>query len=313
VTLWYLVPEAYSETTMTVTAAVYGEQDVDAANNTVSRVIGKPDLSVTENDICVLEDGYILNLFVENNSLVDARDVVLTVALDEKNADPIYTQAVGTLSRDTYASIHVSIPADQLVVDEQGVAMIYISVESDCADAAMGDNTICVVLYLPEETPCEHTLVETVAGKEPDCTNEGYTAYERCQICGEILEGNETLPALGHDFSAWETVTEATCTDVGKEISRCVCGEENEREIPALGHSYADGVCAHCGKPDADAVLMGDVSGDGKLSYIDALMILRYSLGMEQLKNPSAADINGDGNINYNDALTVLRISIGLE
>jgi hypothetical protein len=89
VTLWYLVPEAYSETTMTVTAAVSGEQDADVANNTVSRVIGKPDLSVTENDIRVLEDGYILNLFVENNSLVDARDVVLTVALDEKNADPI--------------------------------------------------------------------------------------------------------------------------------------------------------------------------------------------------------------------------------
>jgi hypothetical protein len=131
-----------------------------------------------------------------------------------------------------------------------------------------------VVLYLPEETPCEHAMVETVAGKEPDCTNEGHTAYERCQICGEILEGNEALPALGH--------------------------------------SYADGVCKHCGEPDADTVLMGDVSGDGKLSYIDALTILRYSLGMEQLKNPSIADVNGDGKINYNDALTVLRISIGL-
>ena len=57
---------------------------------------------------------------------------------------------------------------------------------------------------------------------------------------------------------------------------------------------------------------MGDVDFDGKLSYSDALKILRYSIGLEALENPAVADITGDGNINYEDALVILRASIGL-
>jgi hypothetical protein len=58
--------------------------------------------------------------------------------------------------------------------------------------------------------------------------------------------------------------------------------------------------------------LPGDVDGNGILNYSDALSVLRYSIGLEELENPALADVNGDGNVNYADALQILRTSIGL-
>ena len=63
---------------------------------------------------------------------------------------------------------------------------------------------------------------------------------------------------------------------------------------------------------NADGKVVGDVDFDGKLSYNDALKVLRYSIGLESLENPAVADITGDEKINYEDALAILRASIGL-
>ena len=43
---------------------------------------------------------------------------------------------------------------------------------------------------------CEENLVD-VEGKEPTCTEDGYTAHQKCTFCGELF-GKETLPATGH-------------------------------------------------------------------------------------------------------------------
>lgn len=63
----------------------------------------------------------------------------------------------------------------------------------------------------------------------------------------------------------------------------------------------------------ASAATLGDVNGDGNVNSNDALMILKYSVGLEAgdfLTN--RADMNGDGQINSSDALTVLKTSVGL-
>lgn len=41
-----------------------------------------------------------------------------------------------------------------------------------------------------------------------------------------------------HTFSDWQVRTKATCTDNGEEYRTCACGEEETREIAALGHSF---------------------------------------------------------------------------
>ena len=77
-------------------------------------------------------------------------------------------------------------------------------------------------------------------------------------------------------------------------------------------HVYRDGFCANCGLEAPEGV-MGDADGSGKADYADALMILRYSIGLGDITRPDLSDMNGDGKYDYNDALTILRRSIGLE
>ena len=60
--------------------------------------------------------------------------------------------------------------------------------------------------------------------------------------------------------------------------------------------------------------LPGDVDGNGKLSYNDALIVLRASIKLVDLtaEQKLLGDFDGNGILNYNDALAILRASIGL-
>ena len=58
-----------------------------------------------------------------------------------------------------------------------------------------------------------------------------------------------------------------------------------------------------------------DVDGDGKVSYNDALMVLRLSIGLVELNEEESAfgDVDGANGLSYNDALKILRASIGMD
>ncbi len=75
---------------------------------------------------------------------------------------------------------------------------------------------------------------------EPTCTEQGYTVYENFLMPG-TLENRDFVPALGHDWSAWEVLREqyATCEKDGMEIRHCSrCGISETRGIPATGHQW---------------------------------------------------------------------------
>jgi hypothetical protein len=136
---------------------------------------------------------------------------------------------------------------------------------------------------------------------EADCLNA-----KTCRTCGGV-EGK----ALGHSFPEWEIAVPAECEKEGERVRVCHCGVRETEKTEALSHEYVKGSCVLCEELDPEC-LMGDVDFDGKLSYNDALKVLRYSIGLESLENPAVADITGDGNVNYEDALGILRASIGL-
>ena len=57
----------------------------------------------------------------------------------------------------------------------------------------------------------------------------------------------------------------------------------------------------------------GDANSDGQVNAQDALLILRYSLGISELPcDDAVCDMNGDGYVNAQDALIVLRVALGL-
>ena len=65
--------------------------------------------------------------------------------------------------------------------------------------------------------PVVHTHTEEVIpATDPTCTETGLTEGKKCSVCGEVLE--------------------------------------EQKEVPALGHDYKDGVCTRCGEKDPDYV-----------------------------------------------------------
>ena len=65
---------------------------------------------------------------------------------------------------------------------------------------------------------------------------------------------------------------------------------------------------------EAQASVPGDVDGNGELTSIDALMTLRYVMGLldESALDLNAADADGDGAVTSADALLIMRVSMGL-
>ena len=58
--------------------------------------------------------------------------------------------------------------------------------------------------------------------------------------------------------------------------------------------------------------MIGDTNHDGEITASDALLIMRYALGLETEGNELVMDFNGDGRVDSIDALLVLRRSMGI-
>ena len=80
-------------------------------------------------------------------------------------------------------------------------------------------------------------------GRAATCTAAGYTGYNVCNICGEVIDGKHIIPALGHDLSTTPAKA-ATCTEYGRTAlttcSRCDYSSGGE-EIEPNGHNWGVG------------------------------------------------------------------------
>ncbi|MBR2100129.1 MAG: leucine-rich repeat domain-containing protein, partial [Eubacterium sp.] len=113
-----------------------------------------------------------------------------------------------------------------------------------------------------------HTAVidEAVA---PTCTQTGLTEGSHCSVCNTVIVAQQTVNALGHNWSAWQyeastkthsrvcindsshkeiaacsfnqgvRVKAPTCTEKGTKKYTCtVCGGSYTEDVAALGHNY---------------------------------------------------------------------------
>lgn len=77
-------------------------------------------------------------------------------------------------------------------------------------------------------------MPETVAGRQPTCTDTGLTDGVKCSACGTLLEEQTALPALGHTFGEWTVSSEAGVLKEGEEVRTCQrCGVTETRAIAA--------------------------------------------------------------------------------
>lgn len=120
------------------------------------------------------------------------------------------------------------------------------AITTDATCMAEGIHTAtCKLCGKTREEPIPATghswLERTIS--EPTCTEVGEKEYT-CQNCGETK--TEIVKAKGHTWgTAGEMVEEPTCTKVGKMKYKCLvtdCDGEKVEDIPALGHSWNNGV-----------------------------------------------------------------------
>ena len=143
--------------------------------------------------------------------------------------------------------------------------------------------------------------VESVTGKE--------IAYVRFTAWQTSAGGHANTEArIYHTHSYTPTVTAPTCTERGYITYTCQCGDcYIGDEITALGHDFANGACSRCDEIDPDYAptrLLGDVTGDGKVTSTDYSRLLAHVKKVNLLTSEEelwAADVTGDGNISATD------------
>ncbi len=93
---------------------------------------------------------------------------------------------------------------------------------------------------------CEYTTYTSLAALEhnweEETVDEVITSV--CTVCGE--KKTEATPEHTHDFSEIQVIENATCTEKGKAVCKCACGEQGTVEIAPKEHSYQYGVCIRC-------------------------------------------------------------------
>lgn len=96
--------------------------------------------------------------------------------------------------------------------------------------------TRCEYATYEEKSALGHSEVKDNA-KMPTCAESGLTEGKHCSVCNTVLERQQTVPALGHDFKTDFSVDkEPTVTEKGSKSKHCSrCGEKAEvTEIPML-------------------------------------------------------------------------------
>lgn len=79
----------------------------------------------------------------------------------------------------------------------------------------------------------QHTHTEEVVdGYDATCETDGLTFGVKCSTCGEVLQAQEVISALGHQYGEWVVVKEATETEKGLKEKVCsVCNKKVSEEF----------------------------------------------------------------------------------
>lgn len=91
---------------------------------------------------------------------------------------------------------------------------------------------------------CQHTLVDYVYFKYPDCENTGERRLQ-CLMCGKPFSDTEVVSAKGHTIPEdYAYVCESTCSSHGYRYKRCaVCNQdlsETYETLPLLPHTVPE-------------------------------------------------------------------------
>ena len=162
--------------------------------------------------------------------------------------------------------------------------------------------------------------VEHVEAKAATCGEDGnieYWTYDGKfysdeKATTEITEQETIVKKTEHTFGEWETVVAPTCTQKGSESRKCsVCGEEETREIDALGHKFEDSwtvtkeatctqagseerICTVCGGNEEGGKETREIKAKGHKFGKEWTVVRTASAGMPSLKVKYCENCKGE-------------------
>lgn len=128
---------------------------------------------------------------------------------------------------------------------------------------------------------------------KPTCTDPGVKTYT-CEVCAATK--TESIPANGHQHgNLWEIVKNPTCTEPGLKVKDCnVCGEVAEsEEIPALGHSWDDGVVVTPATCEATGVMKYTCNNDASHTKTETIPALGHAWDDGVVLTPATCEETG--------------------
>ncbi len=181
-----------------------------------------------------------------------------------------------------------------------------------------------------------HKNVKKIDAVAPTGDKEGHEAGERCEDCGEIINGLKEIAKREINFVDCEYAVlrgKRIFTYVGVSADKLLAqGDKNtyivaskDNSVPVVKEVYNGYIFVAPVRPEVEGsvekkleiVVMGDTNSDGKISAEDARYILRTSVELEKVDADTlmfdTCDINKDGKISAADARSALRASVELE
>ena len=141
----------------------------------------------------------------------------------------------------------------------------------------------------------------TAASAAALCTSNGYTWHN-------LVEDS----VLAEVFNTSSYIPQTIIVDRHGVVRDHAVGGFSEDELRDFIEGWYQALLEEEG-PTEPGYINGDVNGDEMLDATDALLVLRYALGvLDDIPNPAAADVNGDGAVDAVDALLVLRAALGV-
>lgn len=162
--------------------------------------------------------------------------------------------------------------------------------------------------------------VEHVEAKAATCTEEGNIEYWTWngkffsdeKATKEITKEETVVAKTEHTFGEWEQTVAPTCTQKGSESRKCsVCGEEETREIDALGHKFEDSwtvtkeatctqagseerICTVCGGNEEGGKETREIKAKGHKFGKEWTVVRTASAGMPSLKVKYCENCKGE-------------------
>ena len=280
--------------------------------------------------IALVREADYAGLFGHLSGTVQDLIVRGTITTNHKFAGMVANILGGTLLRcQSYIDIHATINGDGthgglagLFSDASGIGQL-----QDCiyAGSINGDNVDCcgglvgwaTAMGLVSNCLMAGNMNISSSGGDVICRNNGRA----------ILQDTYYLPP--HE-GGWGIPSNAISTNSDDMVSGALCyqlnaGRSDDRRtwyqtlgqdsfpIPDNRHLpvwFYEGSYVN---EDPNAVIAGDVNGDGDVDLSDAIMVTYYSLHEVPTNfNEVAADMNGDGEIDLSDAIIIIYRSLGV-